>query len=207
MSSDRPIEEPSSQTEPTISDPALANLVREMGEPLLEGLEAHIPGSIKRAEAVGAYALAAAVGLGFARPEAELCRQAARLGDIGTIYVPADVLARDPSTWTDEEREVVAGRFEAGARLAEGAGLPSAICEWLLRASEHYDGSGPAGLSGTDIPVFSRIIRTAKRCDEVIGEGSDPSALLSLAGTELDPAMVNALVSMLTRDETSKPGP
>ncbi len=73
------------------------------------------------------------------------------------------------------------------------------ICEWLLRTAEHYDGSGPAGLSGADIPVVSRIVRAAKRCDELITEGSAPSAVRTLAGTELDPVMVDALASMLER--------
>jgi len=199
MSSDPPIEDRSQQAEPAVTDPALAELIRERGEPLLEGLEAHLPGSTERAEATGAYALAAAVGLGFARTEAELCRQTARLADLGKIYVPADVLARDPSTLTPPEQAAVAGRFEAGAQLAEGAGLPAVICDWLLRISEHYDGSGPAALSGAAIPVFSRIIRAAKQCDELIVQGSEPSDLRALAGTELDPAMVDALASMLER--------
>lgn len=196
MSSDPLIEDPSQQAEPSLSDPALAEFIRERGKPLLEGLEAHLPGSTEHADATGAYALAAAVGLGFARTEAELCRQTARLVDIGKIYVPAEVLARESATWTKEERASVSGRFEAGARLAEGAGLPSVICDWLLHTSEHYDGSGPAGLSGADIPVFSRIVRAAKRCDELITGGSAPSALRALAGTELDPAMVDALASI-----------
>ena len=180
MSSDRPIEDLSQPAEPALTDPALADLIRERGEPLLEGLEAHLPGSTERADATGAYALATAVGLGFARTEAELCRQTARLADIGKIYS-----ASEPG--------------EPGARLASGAGIPEVACDWLLGVSEHYDGSGPAGLSGADIPVFSRIIRASKRCDELITEGSAPSALRTLAGTELDPAMVDALASMLER--------
>jgi len=86
---------------------------------------------------------------------------------------------------------------EAGARLARGAGIPEIVCEWLLRTEEHYDGNGPGSLSGAEIPVFSRITRAAMRCDELIAAGSAPAALRELAGTELDPAMVNSLASML----------
>jgi len=181
MSSDRPIDDPSQKAEPSVSDPAFADLVRERGEPLLEGLEAELPGSADRAEAVGAYALATAVGLGFARSEAELCRQTARLANVGRLYEPAGA------------------HQEAGAGLARGAGIPEVVCEWLLRTEEHYDGGGPAGLSGAEIPVFARITRTAMRCDDLISAGSPPAALRELAGTELDPAMVNALASMLER--------
>jgi len=183
MSSDRPIDDPSRQAEPAVSDPALAELVRKRGEPLLEGLEAELPGSAERSEAIGAYALATAVGLGFSRAEAELCRQTARLANVGRIYDPAGA------------------HQEAGSRLARGAGVPEVVCEWLLRTEEHYDGSGAAGLSGAEIPVFSRIVRTAMRCDELISSGSEPAALREIAGTELDPAMVNSLASMLERAE------
>jgi response regulator RpfG family c-di-GMP phosphodiesterase len=75
------------------------------------------------------------------------------------------------------------------------------VCEWILGAGEHYDGTGPSGLSGSEIPVFSRIVRAAKRCDEFVTQGSEPSELRALAGTELDPAMVDALASMLERRE------
>ncbi|MDQ2675890.1 MAG: hypothetical protein M3Y34_03695 [Actinomycetota bacterium] len=186
MSSDHQIDDPSRPADPPLDDPELPGQVRELGEPLLEGLEESIPGARERANATGAYALATAVGLGFGRSDAELCRETARLADIGRIYEPAGA------------------HHEAGAQLARGAGLPEAVCEWILAAAEHYDGTGPAGLSGSEIPVFSRIVRAAKRCDEFVMQGSDPAALRALAGAELDPAMVDALASMLEHSESSE---
>ena len=183
MSSDRPTGDPSAPADPSLGDPDLPALIRERGEPLLEGLERHAPGSRVRADAAGAYALATAAGLGFGRPEAELCRETARIADVGRIYEPAGA------------------HQEAGARLARGAGVPELVCEWILGVGEHYDGTGPLGQSGAEIPVFSRIIRAAKRCDEFVRDGSEPLRLRSLAGTELDPAMVDALASMLERAE------
>ncbi len=50
-----------------------------------------------------------------------------------------------------------------------------------------------------DIPVFSRIAKAARRCDDVVSAGSEPTSLRKLAGTELDPAIVDALASMLDR--------
>ena len=179
MSSDHQSESLSGPADPALDDPELPGLVRELGEPLLEGLEESIPGARERANAAGAYAFATAVGLGFARAQAELCRETARLADVGRIYEPAGA------------------HHEAGAQLARGAGLPEAMCEWILGAAEHYDGVGPAGLSGSEIPVFSRIVRAAKRCEELVRQDSDPAELRALAGTELDPAMVDALASML----------
>ena len=183
MSSDHPIDDPSAPADPPLSDPGLPRLIRELGEPLLEGLEEAAPGSREHADAAGAYAFATAVGLGFKRAEAELCRETARLADIGRIYEPGGA------------------HHEAGARLARGAGLPEVACEWILGVAEHYDGTGPEGLSGSVIPVFSRVIRAAKRCEEFVSRGSAPAELRSLAGTELDPAMVDALASMLEQAE------
>lgn len=183
MSSDHPTDDRSTPADPPPSDPNLPRLVRELGEPLLEGLEEAAPGSREHADAAGAYAFATAVGLGFKRAEAELCRETARLADIGRIYEPAGA------------------HHEAGAQLARGAGLPEVVCEWILGVAEHYDGNGPEGLSGSVIPVFSRIVRAAKRCDEFISRGSTLAELRGLAGTDLDPAMVDALASMLEQAE------
>ena len=195
MSSDPRIAGPSQQAEDPEADRPLGEVVRELGEPLIEGLEAHAPGSRVRADAVGAYALATAAGLGFKREEAELCREAARLADVGRIYAPTATLGSAVSAENEGAAELE--RAEEAAALARGAGVPEVVCEWLLRVSEHYDGSGPARLSGAAIPVFSRIIRTAKRCDELVTGGSGPESLRALAGSELDPAMVHALASML----------
>ena len=75
-------------------------------------------------------------------------------------------------------------------------------CDWLLGVAEHYDGSGPAALSGAEIPVFSRIIRAAKGCDEIVSAGGAPGELRALTGGELDPAMVDALARMLERADS-----
>lgn len=179
MSSDHPNDGPSAPSDPPLGDLGLSALVRERGESLLEGLEGHSPGSRERADAAGAYALATAVGLGFDRAEAELCRETARLAEVGRIYEPAGAL------------------HEAGALLARGAGVPEVVCEWILHVAEHYDGTGPNGLSSSEIPVFSRIVRTARRCDDFVMQGAGPAELRAVAGTELDPAMVDALVSLL----------
>jgi HD-GYP domain-containing protein (c-di-GMP phosphodiesterase class II) len=181
MSSDHQTDDPSQPTDPPLGDPALIELVRERGEPLLEGLEKALPGARAHADDTAAYAFATAVALGFSREQAELCRETARLGNIGKIYGPPEI------------------HHEAGSQLARGAGLPAMVCEWLRGTGERYDGSGPGSLSGSEIPVFSRIVQAAKRCDELLSQGSPPADLRALAGTELDPAMVDALASMLER--------
>lgn len=53
MSSDPPSAGPSPAAEAPDPELELASLVRARGEPLLEALQAHLPGSLEHAEAAG----------------------------------------------------------------------------------------------------------------------------------------------------------
>jgi HD-GYP domain-containing protein (c-di-GMP phosphodiesterase class II) len=138
MSSDRPNVAPSSPAEP-----ALEALLRERGAPLLEALERHLPGAREHADGTASYAFVAAVAIGFDRTQCGVAREAARLHEIGLVYVPLETLLRPDSARDDADKAAVESHFEAGYRLARGAGLPDVACGWLLRARERFDGGGP----------------------------------------------------------------
>ncbi len=207
MSSDRPSDVPS--PEAGGGDLDLASLLRQRGAPLVDALERHLPGARAHAEATASYAFAAAVGLGFERLQCEVAREAAMLHEIGLIYVPAPVAAKMAAGRDAAEAEAWAGHYEAGYRLARGAGVPESSCGWLLRARERYDGSGPDGLAGEDIPIESRLIRAACECQTALAaapvEGTTLPVKQALdvlgrqAGEELDPRVVAALSSILER--------
>ena len=211
MSSDRPSDDPSSPAEPTDADLELAKLVRSRGEPLLEALEEHLPGARDHGEACGSYAFAAAVvGLGMSRGQAELCRETARLHDIGMVYVPIEIAATSYADLTPEQRRVFDDHYEAGARLALGAGIPDDVCGWLLQIRERFDGRGPDGLANGAIPIAARIARAACACDLSLaapqaGESLEErrrwatEALRGASGLELDPEVAGALSAVLER--------
>ncbi len=173
---------------------ALAAIVRMRGSPLLEALERSHPGSREHAEATGSYAFATAAALGLGRGGAELCRETAKLADIGKVYGPEN-------------------HHEAGARLALGAGIPTDVCGWLLQIRERFDGSGPEGLAGEAIPIASRVARAAGVCESALTRltseritaglaGRRESAIAALngaVGSELDPGVVAALAGVLER--------
>ena len=129
------------------------------------------------------------------------------LHEIGLVYVPADVLGKPAGERDEAEVAAFEGHFEAGYRLARGAGIPEHACEWLLRARERYDGDGPDGLAAEAIPIESRIIRAACSCDTALAHAEDtaekPPAgraierLAGGAGNELDPRVVGALTAIL----------
>ena len=168
MSSDRQSASPSSGADEPLADPGLAGLLRLRGAPLLEALEAHSPGSRDHAEATGAHTFAAAVGIGLDRAAAEICRETARLHDVGMVYVPVSVMQTPFASWGAAEREVFDAHYEAGARLALGAGIPDDVCGWLLQIRERFDGHGPEGLAGHAIPVPARLARAACACETLL---------------------------------------
>jgi HD-GYP domain-containing protein (c-di-GMP phosphodiesterase class II) len=193
MSSDRPSGGPS----PT---PDLAALIRDRGAPLIEALEAHVPGAAEHAAATGTYAFAAAVELGFERVQCETAREAAKLHDVGHVYLPPELLSKPAEALSDAERSRLHSHHEAGAQLARGAGIPELACAWILHARERFDGRGPDGLVAIQIPLESRLIRAACACDALLAEGRQAvDGLRARGGRELDPRVVEALIAVITR--------
>jgi HD-GYP domain-containing protein (c-di-GMP phosphodiesterase class II) len=189
-----------------VSEQGLVALLRMRGAPLIDGLEAHFPGSREVGEASASYAFAAAVELGLTRPGAELIREAAKLHDVGRVYVPAEVLAKPAWSRTPAEGAQVEAHHELGAQLARGAGIPDRVCEWIRLGAERYDGGGPNGLAGEAIPLQARISRAAYACYSALTEGAGEGtgrrpfeAVHGSAGRELDPMVVDALAAVLSR--------
>jgi HD-GYP domain-containing protein (c-di-GMP phosphodiesterase class II) len=208
MTSDPPSASPSPEPDPPPADPGLAELVRLRGAPLLDALDEHLPGSRDHAEATGAHAFAAAVGIGLDRAAADLCRETAKLHDVGMVYVPAATTQAPWDAWTDDQRAQFDAHYDAGAKLALGAGIPDDVCGWLLQIRERFDGQGPDGLAGDSIPVAARIARAACACDTLLAspQGGETlperqadavARLRAAAGHELDPSIVEALVGTL----------
>ena len=200
MSSDPPSDAPSSRPED-----APASVVAERGAALLDALEAHLPGARRHADSTAAYAFAAAVELDFERPSAETIREAARLHDVGLVYVPATILSRPADGLDEAERALLDSHLEAAYRLCRGAGIGEAVCGWILRTRERYDGAGPDGLRGSEIPTEARIIRTACAADLLLersGAEATLQALRTAEGTELDPVVSDAVIAVLERATT-----
>ncbi len=213
MSSDPQSASPSPGADEPPADPAVAELVRLRGAPLLDALEAHSPGAKDHAEATGAHAFAAAMAIGLDRAAAELCRETGKLHDVGMVYVPASVIQTPFESWSAAEREVFDGHYEAGARLALGAGIPDDVCGWLRQIRERFDGLGPEGLAGAAIPVPARLARAACACDTLLAAAQGSATmderradayarLRAAAGRELDPQIVDALASAVARRGT-----
>jgi HD-GYP domain-containing protein (c-di-GMP phosphodiesterase class II) len=180
-----------------------ADLVAERGADLLDALEARIPGSRAHADLTARWALAIAAELRLPRATALALRETARLHAIGLLYLDAELAQFGDRERSPAEREAFDAQAEAAARLASGAGLPSAPCVWLGHWRERFQGGGPHGLYGGAIPLESRIIRAACAYAHELAGGSDPSRALERlgdqAGAELDPATIGAIAFVLDR--------
>lgn len=196
--------------DPVPSELSLASLVRHRGAELIDALEERSPGAREHAEATGTYAFATAVELGYDRSHSELLREAAKLHEVGKIYLARELLAKDRAALDAAARAQLDAHHDAGYRLARGAGIPEQVCRWVLRMRERFDGAGAEQLAGARIPVESRIIRAACLCHEALSRGatggnhpprgrwtSVASELRSRSGEELDPEVVEALVAVL----------
>lgn len=189
-------------------DGALAEVVRVRGAELIAALDQRLPGAAEHAEAAGAYAFAAAARLELDRGTAELCRETAKLHDVGKAQLPGAIVTRPAAELGPGEREQLESHVEAGSRLAFGAGVPDQICGWIVQTRERFDGQGPERLRGDQIPLASRISRAACELDSAIAAAEGDAAarladarssLASQSGRELDPAVVAALDGALVR--------
>ena len=141
--------------------------------------------------------------LGLDEGEARLVRYGAILHDVGKIGVPERIL-RKPARLSDEEFSVMQAHPVIGESILSRIEYLRPVGPVVRAAHEHWDGSGyPDGLTGTDIPLASRIVfagdvyvaMTADRpYRDALSHADALAALREGAGGRFDPRVVLALV-------------
>lgn len=180
-----------------LSDPAAeASLSRLRGMPLLEALSERMPEAGARAELAARLAEALVYALPEDLPEAPLVVEAARLQEVGKLYVDAALVAKPAAELDPEQRAELGGHFERGRALAFGAGVSELACELILGARERWDGSGPEGIGGEQIAVGARIVAVTRVYIDAGGGVEGMSALIERSGTELDPTLAAAAAEL-----------
>jgi len=148
--------------------------------------------------------LAAALGLG--QDEQNEVRQVAVLHDIGKVGVPDNILHK-PGPLDEAEWAIMREHPAKGAQILSSTETLAHLAPAVLAEHERWDGAGyPNGLAGDRIPLTARIVfvcdaydamtsdrpyRCAMEADAAIGE------LRRNTGTQFDPAVVAALLSLL----------
>ena len=128
------------------------------------------------------------------------------LHDIGKIGIPLEILNK-PGKLTDREWEVLRSHAEKGYQIAMSSDELKSIAEMILCHHERWDGKGyPQKLSGTAIPVLSRVISIVDSYDAMVNDrayrkGMSPEAAQNevrrCAGTQFDPYLAEEFLRML----------
>ncbi len=162
----------------------------------------------RHSAAVARFGRALAAKRGCGKDEQELAHTAGLLHDIGKFSFPdAILLAKTPLS--PEDWETVRRHPEEGARLVRRMEAYGPVADVVLCHHERWDGAGyPRGLAGEEIPLVARIISVADTYDVMTARDSyrrvlSPSQAIAelrrVAGSQLDPELVDDFVALLER--------
>jgi HD-GYP domain-containing protein (c-di-GMP phosphodiesterase class II) len=132
------------------------------------------------------------------------------LRDVGKVAVPDAILTK-PGRLTNDEWTIIRTHPAVGADLLRHFPELASACPGVRHHHERYDGTGyPDQLAGEEIPIDARIIAAADAFSAMTADrpyhapkpvGEAIAELHRSAGTQLDPAVVAALIDEL--DATS----
>jgi putative nucleotidyltransferase with HDIG domain len=155
-------------------------------------------------QSVARIAALIAQALGLAPERVEDVRLAGLVHDVGKMGIDEEVLL-SPGPLTPAQWEEMRQHPELGQRMLAGSRLEP-LRPWVLHHHERMDGSGyPYGLAGDEIPLEARILAAAEALDAMTSGGphrlaiTRADALAELrrcAGSQFDPRVVNALLSL-----------
>ena len=184
---------------------------------LLAALRERAPDLSEHVDGVAALARAVGRELGLGHEELDIIVRAAELHDVGKVAVPDSILQKAGSL--DElEWDFVRQHTVVGDRILSAAPALAPVAKVVRASHERWDGRGyPDGVSGTDIPLGSRIVTVcdayhAMTSDRAYRRGMAPDEALAevrrCAGKQFDPRVVDAFCNVVQagRHEPRTPG-
>jgi putative nucleotidyltransferase with HDIG domain len=137
------------------------------------------------------------------------------LHDIGKIGMPDAILAK-VTPLTEAERELAKVHPRIGADIVTGVSFLAAAAPAIRSHHERWDGTGyPDRLAGDGIPLVARIVNAADTWDactsdrpyqRALGSAQTLAIMARLRGSQLDPAVHDALVAVVRRREGAAAG-
>jgi two-component system cell cycle response regulator len=154
---------------------------------------------------VAGYASKVATELRMDAEQRDEVVRAAQLHDTGKMAIP-DALLQKPGPLDEEEWEFMRRHTVIGERIIAAAPALGPVAQLVRSSHERWDGSGyPDGLVAEEIPLGSRIVTVCDAYEAMIADrpyGEQRSAeeamaeLESCAGTQFDPAVVTAFITV-----------
>ena len=162
---------------------------------------------------VSEYSVAIAEEMKLSPEKITIVRNSGLLHDIGKIGVPDSILNK-PAALTQSEWDPIKTHSQLGVDILRHIVNLSACLPVILHHHEHFDGTGyPSGLKGNNIPQESRIITVADAFEAMTSprayrnklNGDDAvKELLNHAGTQFDPEVVIAFLTVLEKNPAWK---
>lgn len=133
---------------------------------LTAALESKDPYTRGHSRRVERHSFKTGVALGLPLEDVDVLRMSASLHDVGKIRIPNAVLHK-PGALTEEERALIQEHPALGAEMVASVGLQQLV-DAVRHHHERWDGGGyPDGISGTDIPLLSRVIAVSDSYDAI----------------------------------------
>ena len=167
-----------------------------------------VPDVMRHGERVARFALSVARELSLALDARRLLELAARFHDVGKTAMPHALLAK-PSPLTSGELVIMRRHVDIGADIMMSTRTLTDLAPIVRATHESFGGSGyPRRLRGGEIPLASRIITVIDAYDAMTEErqhhvavdsGEAITELLRCSGTQFDPDVLGAFLSVLSR--------
>jgi HD-GYP domain-containing protein (c-di-GMP phosphodiesterase class II) len=177
---------------------------------LAAAIDAKSPYTRGHSERVSQYAVAIGRQLGIDDDDLRKLQISALLHDVGKIGIE-DAILQKPGTLTEVEFAQMRAHPLKGAAIVSPIKRLKEMLAGIRSHHENWAGGGyPDGLVGEEIPLVARVIAAADVFDAMtthrpyqraIGLESVYSRIRELAGTRLDPSVVNAFFAAIESGE------
>src|ERR1051326_3204825 len=191
-------------------------LLKEAIESLSRAAESRELQTAGHGDLVARYSAVIARALGLSAGETADLVYAARVHDVGKIFVPEQILNK-PGPLTDNEFFQVRMHAHVGAEIVGVVPHSGMMREAIEHHHQRFDGSGyPDGLRGEQIPLWARIIGLTDAYANMVTEQSFSAArtpeqaldeLSKMSGTRFDGMLVRLLLRGLKAERTSSSSP
>jgi putative nucleotidyltransferase with HDIG domain len=163
---------------------------------------------------VALYASSMAARMGFDQQHIDDIRAAALLHDVGKLETSRELLHKAASL-TPAEMVEMRKHVEKGVALLEPiGGALRRVLPIILAHHDKYDGSGYGPSKGDEIPIEARVLAVADAYDTLTSDRPYRRAvtpfearqiIVSSAGTNFDPAVVDAFVDAFEHGQMEIP--
>ncbi|HUT57467.1 MAG TPA: diguanylate cyclase [Phycisphaerae bacterium] len=177
-------------------------------EEVVEVMQERDPNMADHARKVQHYAILIAREMGLPERVVKRIEVAAMLHDIGMLALPDSILLH-PGPLEDEQMRKVRQHPLLSCRIMERMEFLEQEIPAVRYHHERYDGKGyPEGIAGPAIPLTARILAVADAFDAMTSPRAFRQAMSwegvlgeiqRAAGTQFDPAVVEAIVSVASR--------